>query len=188
MVGHKSDQKRADSSVRRRVLVVNVPDISPQYKIRYYFSCFENPNPGESFIIHNDHDPKPLYYQLSSEHGDVFTWELHYTGPEWYDIRVTLKDAPQQAQPEAVETVMAPASANGNEKVVDVPSLEPRLKHPTIFSTFDTLQTGESMIIPNDHDPKPVYYQLLSRERRCVYLGIPSTMTTVVGYPRNPKR
>ena len=144
------------------VLVVNVPDISPQYKHATIFHVFENLNPGESFIIHNDHDPKPLYYQLSSEHGDVFTWEYITQGPEWYDIRVTLKDAPQQAQPEAVETAAAPASANGNEKVVDVPSLEPRLKHPTIFSTFDTLQPGESMIIHNDHDPKPVYYQLLS--------------------------
>ena len=55
---------------------------------------------------------------------------------------------------------LAPLNKEG-ETVINVPSLEPKLKHPTIFKTFDTLQPGESLIIHNDHDPKPVYYQLL---------------------------
>jgi len=46
-------------------------------------------------------------------------------------------------------------------EVLDVTLLEPRLKHPTIFEMFDALQGGEGFIIHNDHDPKPVYYQLL---------------------------
>lgn len=29
--------------------------------------------PGESFILQNDHDPKPLYYQFKAEQGDIFT-------------------------------------------------------------------------------------------------------------------
>lgn len=47
------------------------------------------------------------------------------------------------------------------EVFIDVTILEPRMKHPTIFARFDELQGGESLIIHNDHDPKPVYYQLL---------------------------
>ena len=47
------------------------------------------------------------------------------------------------------------------EKVLDVTQIEPRLKHPTIFKYFDNLQPGDYFIIHNDHDPKPVYYQLL---------------------------
>lgn len=47
------------------------------------------------------------------------------------------------------------------EVFIDVTVLEPRMKHPTIFARFDELQGGESLIIHNDHDPKPVYYQLL---------------------------
>jgi len=42
-------------------------------------------------VIHNDHDPKPVYYQLLSERGDVFTWEYLQQGPQWWDIRVTMK-------------------------------------------------------------------------------------------------
>ncbi len=44
---------------------------------------------------------------------------------------------------------------------IDVTILEPRMKHPTIFKKFDEITEGESFIIFNDHDPKPLYYQLL---------------------------
>jgi len=43
---------------------------------------------------------------------------------------------------------------------LDVRVIPPRDKHPTIFRTFDELVTGESMVIINDHDPKPLKYQL----------------------------
>jgi len=128
-------------------LVLNVPIIEPKHKHETIFHVFENMNPGESFIIHNDHDPKPLYYQLLNEHGESFSWEYLTQGPQWWDIKVTIKE-------------LAPLNKEG-ETVINVPSLEPKLKHPTIFKTFDTLQPGESLIIHNDHDPKPVYYQLL---------------------------
>jgi len=43
---------------------------------------------------------------------------------------------------------------------LDVRVIAPREKHPAIFSTFDRLRSGESMIIVNDHDPRPLRYQL----------------------------
>ena len=43
---------------------------------------------------------------------------------------------------------------------LDVRVLPPRDKHPAIFSTFDTLASGQSMVLLNDHDPKPLRYQL----------------------------
>lgn len=45
---------------------------------------------------------------------------------------------------------------------LDVRVIEPRFKHPTIFDTFDSLNKGEAFVIINDHDPKPLYYQLLA--------------------------
>lgn len=47
---------------------------------------------------------------------------------------------------------------------VDVRTIIPRERHPLIFRTFDALQPGESFELVNDHDPKPLYYQL-SAER-----------------------
>lgn len=43
---------------------------------------------------------------------------------------------------------------------LDARIIPPRDKHPTIFSTFDSLKSGQSMILINDHDPRPLRYQL----------------------------
>jgi len=43
---------------------------------------------------------------------------------------------------------------------VDVRTIIPRERHPLIFDTFDALAPGESFELVNDHDPKPLYYQL----------------------------
>lgn len=45
---------------------------------------------------------------------------------------------------------------------LDVRVIPPRDKHPTIFKTFESLASGQSMVIVNDHDPKPLRYQLLA--------------------------
>lgn len=47
------------------------------------------------------------------------------------------------------------------ENLLNVSLLEPRRKHPTIFERFDALEEGTSLTILNDHDPKPLYYQML---------------------------
>lgn len=47
-------------------------------------------------------------------------------------------------------------------EIIDVTIIEPRRKHPTIFEKFDSLTHGEGLVIHNDHDPKPLYYQLLA--------------------------
>ena len=47
------------------------------------------------------------------------------------------------------------------ENILNVTLLEPKEKHPTIFLRIDELPEGGSLTIHNDHDPKPLYYQLL---------------------------
>ena len=42
---------------------------------------------------------------------------------------------------------------------IDVRELAPRLRHPTIFNTFNALAAGQALLIINDHDPVPLYYQ-----------------------------
>jgi len=42
---------------------------------------------------------------------------------------------------------------------VDVREIQPRQRHPLIFSTFQALPPGSAMELVNDHDPKPLYYQ-----------------------------
>ncbi len=46
--------------------------------------------------------------------------------------------------------------------VIDVRNMVPRERHPLIFATFDDLVPGQTMLLVNDHDPKPLYYQLMA--------------------------
>lgn len=46
------------------------------------------------------------------------------------------------------------------DKKVDARDYEPRDKHRVIFETFDSLESGQAMELTNDHDPKPLYYQM----------------------------
>lgn len=43
---------------------------------------------GEQFVLVNDHDPKPLYYQFAAEQADRFTWEYLEQGPEVWRVRI----------------------------------------------------------------------------------------------------
>lgn len=45
------------------------------------------------------------------------------------------------------------------ERILDVRVIPPREKHPTIFNTFAALAPGESFVLVNDHDPRPLRYQ-----------------------------
>ncbi len=45
---------------------------------------------------------------------------------------------------------------------LDVRTIPPRERHPLIFARLDALQLGESVLLVNDHDPKPLRYQLLA--------------------------
>ncbi|MFW5968448.1 MAG: DUF2249 domain-containing protein [Persicimonas sp.] len=44
---------------------------------------------GESFVIKNDHDPRPLRYQFQAERPVQFGWEYLEEGPEVWRVRLT---------------------------------------------------------------------------------------------------
>lgn len=45
---------------------------------------------------------------------------------------------------------------------LDVRVIPPRDKHPSIFRAFDSLASGQTLLLVNDHDPAPLRYQLLA--------------------------
>lgn len=45
---------------------------------------------------------------------------------------------------------------------VDARQYPPRDKHTVIFETFNNLKKGEKMELINDHDPRPLHYQMLA--------------------------
>ena len=49
---------------------------------------FESLEPGQTFVLVNDHDPRPLYYQFQAERTGTFTWEYLEQGPEVWRVRI----------------------------------------------------------------------------------------------------
>lgn len=45
------------------------------------------------------------------------------------------------------------------ETLIDVRTMPPRERHPTIFTTWGALPEGGAILLVNDHDPLPLYYQ-----------------------------
>ncbi|MEZ5042145.1 MAG: iron-sulfur cluster repair di-iron protein [Saprospiraceae bacterium] len=68
---------------------LNVTKIEPRLKHPTIFERFDALSGGEAFVIHKDHDPKPLYYQMIAERGQTFNWEYLAEGPEVWQVRIT---------------------------------------------------------------------------------------------------
>ena len=49
---------------------------------------------------------------------------------------------------------------NEDGAILDVRTLPPAQRHPMIFQRFAALPVGGDFTLVNDHDPKPLYYQL----------------------------
>jgi len=76
--------------------ILNVTLLEPRQKHPVIFTRFDELLPGESLTIHNDHDPKPLYYQLLGERGNIFNWEYLEQGPECWKVRISKKNNEDQ--------------------------------------------------------------------------------------------
>ena len=68
---------------------LHVSLLEPRRKHPTIFEWFDDLPAGDSFVIKNDHDPKPLYYQMLGERGNVFKWEYLEQGPETWRVRIT---------------------------------------------------------------------------------------------------
>jgi uncharacterized protein (DUF2249 family) len=68
--------------------VLDIRTIPPMRRHPLIFDQFEALEPADSFVLVNDHDPKPLYYQFQAELTDQFTWEYLEQGPEAWRVRI----------------------------------------------------------------------------------------------------
>lgn len=65
-----------------------VSDLEPKAKHPTIFEWFKNLAVNESFIIVNDHDPKPLFYQFKAEYPGEFEWEYLEQGPQRWEVKI----------------------------------------------------------------------------------------------------
>jgi len=212
---------------------LDVRTLIPVKRHEKLLTYFKEMPVGHSFIFTNDHDPKPLYYEMRSIYGNIIGWEYLNKGGQNWKVKVTREDAAQGREFEDISTLMDLREAekkdwkyavfhrygmmlegdtmeviaeedpeeirtifenkfNGEyiweykkekpgEFVIHIskkeesdPALEdasivnsfdarphpPAKRHDMVFDAFDALKPGEAFVFINDHDPKPLYYQM----------------------------
>lgn len=115
---------------------------------------------GQHFILLNDHDPVPLYYQFTAEFPAAFSWEYLERGPEEFRVKITKLHAitprtppmPGQAKP-AVAAVAPASAAAGAAQEVDVRGLEPPEPLVRILDRLEALPAGATLRAHTDREP-----------------------------------
>lgn len=68
---------------------LDVRDVAPRTRHPKIFETFDALRPGHAFVLLNDHDPRPLYYQFQAERPGTFGWRYLEQGPEVWRVEIS---------------------------------------------------------------------------------------------------
>jgi len=74
--------------VSAQTAIVDVRSLVPAQRHAKIFELVNALEPGAAFILVNDHDPKPLYYQLDAEYPGQFSWTYVESGPTVWRVEI----------------------------------------------------------------------------------------------------
>jgi uncharacterized protein (DUF2249 family) len=88
MVNATGDLDMTNATTASHPELVDVRSLVPAQRHAKIFELVNELSPGASFILVNDHDPKPLYYQLEAEHPKQFSWDYRERGPNVWKVEI----------------------------------------------------------------------------------------------------
>ena len=75
------------------VKTIDVRFIPPRERHPLIFETFDTLAPGDAFLLVNDHEPKPLYYQFMHERAGLFAWDTLEAGPDVWRVSIRRLEA-----------------------------------------------------------------------------------------------
>ncbi len=130
-------------------LTLDVREIAPRDRHPQIFRTFDALNPGDGFLLVNDHDPKPLFYQFQAERPGQAEWLPQEEGPERWVIQI---QKVRNTEPEEVVTLdVRPDTRAGREPF------------GKIMAAVAELRSEQSLSLINDFEPTPLYAILEGR-------------------------
>jgi uncharacterized protein (DUF2249 family) len=148
--------------------VLDVRDLPCRQRHDMIFRLWESLRVGEALVIVNDHDPVPLYYQVTAQYPDAFTWAYLETGPEVFRVRLERTRStgePMDAGPaKGVRRSGPPAE-------VDCRGLEPPEPLLRILNSAEALRAGQGLDARTDRKPMHLFAEL---ERRGLSYSVES--------------
>ena len=71
------------------IIQLDIRPVPAPKKHPMIFSLFDSLNPGETFQLINDHDPRPLQYQFQFERTGQYQWEYVEQGPLVWRVNIS---------------------------------------------------------------------------------------------------
>lgn len=105
---------------------IDVRTIPPRDRHPLIFQQLDDLEPGTSLRLYNDHDPRPLRYQLEAERPDHFRWEYVEEGPEQWQVDITSRAHVVDVRPilaagdEPFDAIMDAAGRVGPDEILVV--------------------------------------------------------------------
>lgn len=85
---HAEAEESSAAKETSTAAMLEVRHLPPVQRHQVIFERFNALPVGKSFVLVNDHDPKPVYYQLSAEYVGQLVWQYLEEGPEVWRVRV----------------------------------------------------------------------------------------------------
>jgi uncharacterized protein (DUF2249 family) len=87
--------------------VLDVTGVPPKFRHPMIFEMFDSLPVGSGFVLVNDHDPKPLFYQFQHERPGAVGWRYLEDGPDTWRVEISKRPTDAVSRVDAGETVDA---------------------------------------------------------------------------------
>lgn len=117
---------------------------------------------GEHFVLINDHDPVPLYYQFAAQFPGAFNWEYLVAGPDEFRVKIT-RLAASPSTPAIVPPAKPAAAPAAGGIDVDTRGFEPPEPMMRILAAVEGLAPGATIRAQTDRNPIHLQAELDAR-------------------------
>ena len=147
-------------------LRLNLLEIPCREKHAMIFDLWSKLPVGGHFVLINDHDPVPLYYQFAAQFAGAFEWVYLVAGPDEFHIRIE-RVAPSPSHPAVMPHV--PAGMNcgakraGEFDLRGLAAPEPMIR---ILEEYERLAPGGEIRAVTERRPVFLFPELEARGAR----------------------
>ena len=153
-----------DMSQKLTERTIDARTLPPKEKHPTIFKTWNSLGAGESLLLVNDHDPLPLYFQLSCEHTGQFHWEYVEQGPELWRVRLRKGDFadPGFVPPKKERPAVAVGGKRVAPLVLDTRPIFERGETPCgqIDESLAALKGNQKLVLVVPFEPVPLYAKL----------------------------
>jgi uncharacterized protein (DUF2249 family) len=135
----------------------DVREIPCRVKHAQIFQRWSDLPVGHYFVLVNDHDPVPLYYQFAAQFPAAFEWEYLERGPEEFQVKITKLAAVAVPTPAATPScgshAKPEAQPRGHVQQIDARGLEPPEPLIRILNALESLPADQKLHAITDRRP-----------------------------------